>query len=283
MRFAGQSLFGATVVTVLALSFCPQACSGELRFADRYPSSACNGGFCSSVIQYPVKGTSYYAEFNVPKLPKVIGPTFFVYYNIDWQAAGPPNTDARMNQFVPQLMLGEPLDGSTGAPLYKPIWHSHKSWVFGAQYFFELFNETSNATEGHAATGVTYPCKEGEVLFTSFELSEDWVWSLHMGVKNDPSRLSTVVVERPFMGLLPPEQTYSWNESAYARAWSNTCWELYGISSADNYPGSDQQTKISISNNSTKIDFRKWSTGRRTAQVLQQHRSQIQLTATRKR
>jgi hypothetical protein len=41
-------------------------------------------------VHYPVRGTTHYAEFNVPKLPETVGPTFFVYYNIDWQAAGPP-------------------------------------------------------------------------------------------------------------------------------------------------------------------------------------------------
>ena len=181
-------------------------------------------------------------------------------WSSDWQAAGPPGTDARMNQFVPQLMLGEPLDGSSGPPLYKPLWHSHKTWVFGAQYFFELYNETSNKTEGHAATGVTYPCKEGEIIFTSFELAEDWVWTLKMGVKGDSSRLSQVVAKQPFMGLLPPEQTSSWSEDAYSRAWSNTCYELYGINDARNYPGSDQLMRINISNPTTKIDFRDWST-----------------------
>jgi hypothetical protein len=100
--------------------------------------------------------------------------------NIDWQAAGPKGSDARMNQFVPQLMLGNPLCNSTGAPDFKPIWHEESSWVFGAQYFFELFNETANATQGHAATGETFPVKEGEVIFTRYTLSKAWVWTLEM-------------------------------------------------------------------------------------------------------
>jgi len=61
-----------------------------------------------------------------------------------------------MNQFVPQLMLGNPLDGSSGPPDYKPLWNQRKTWVFGAQYFFEIFNATKNATQGNAATGTTY-------------------------------------------------------------------------------------------------------------------------------
>jgi hypothetical protein len=85
-----------------------------------------------------------------------------------------------MNQFVPQLMLGNPLCNSTGAPDFKPIWHEESSWVFGAQYFFELFNETANATQGHAATGETFPVKEGEIIFTRYTLSKAWVWTLEM-------------------------------------------------------------------------------------------------------
>jgi hypothetical protein len=33
----------------------------------------------------------------------------------------------RMNQFVPQLILGNALDGSSGAPAYKPKWGEHKT------------------------------------------------------------------------------------------------------------------------------------------------------------
>jgi len=220
----------------------------------------CNGGFCSSLVHYPVKGTIHYAEFNVPKLPEVVGPTFFVYYNIDWQAAGPKGSDARMNQFVPQLMLGNPLCGSSGPPLYLPKWAEHKTWVFGAQYFFEIFNKSANKTQGHAATGTTYPCKEGETIYTTFSLSEDWVWTLTMGVKGDESRVSKVVAAKPFMGLLPAEQTNSWSEPVYASAWANTCWELYGIQEAGNYPSSDQRTTIKIRNDEDHINWSNWST-----------------------
>jgi len=71
-----------------------------------------------------------------------------------------------MNQFVPQLMLGNPLCNSSGPPDYKPKWHEESTWTFGAQYFFEIFNETANATQGHAATGEMFGTKEGETIFT---------------------------------------------------------------------------------------------------------------------
>ena len=40
-------------------------------------------------------------------------------------------SNGRMNQFVPQLILGNALDGSSGAPAYKPKWGEHKSYSFG--------------------------------------------------------------------------------------------------------------------------------------------------------
>lgn len=86
-----------------------------------------------------------------------------------------------------------------------------------------------------------------------------------MGVKGDPSRLSTVVADKPFMGLLPENQTKSWSEDVYNRSWCNTCWELYGIGSADNYPESDQRTTINIKNPEPgAIKWGKWSTRQAT-------------------
>ena len=50
--------------------------------------------------------------------------------------------------------------------------------------------------------------------------------------------MSQVVVAQPFMGMIS-SQTGSWSESVYRMAWANTCWELYGISTEDEYPQSD--------------------------------------------
>ena len=54
---------------------------------------------------------------------------------------------------VPQLILGNALDGSSGPPAFKPTWGEHKTWSFGAHYFFETYNVSSNSTVGHAAYG----------------------------------------------------------------------------------------------------------------------------------
>ena len=109
-------------------------------------------------------------------------------------------------------MLGNPLCDSTGPPLYKPKWHEHKTWVFGSQYFMEIYNRTSNNTqEGHAATGDLFPAAKGEIVWTKFSLSPKWVWTLAMGIKGDPARTSTVVSSEPFMGLVS-HNTTSWSE-----------------------------------------------------------------------
>ena len=66
--------------------------------------------------------------------------------------------------------------------------------------------KTGNPAEGHAATGEAYAAKEGEKVWTKFTLSADHVWTLGMGVVGDASRTSTVVADKPFMGLVraPP-------------------------------------------------------------------------------
>ena len=90
-----------------------------------------------------------------------------------------------------------------------------------------------------AAAGAWYNCSENEILWTSYALDDNWTWTLEMGVVGDPSRTSTLTVEKPFMGLLQSE-TKSWQEPAYATAHYNGCWELYGIApyGSTHYPSS---------------------------------------------
>ena len=174
---------------------------------------SCHGGPCGGMAHYPTApGIEYYAEFDVPGKPKVTeGICFYIYFNIFFSGKG----HGRMNQFVPQLMLGNSLTASSGPPEYRPKWVNNKDWVFSSQYFMEINNtETGVANEGHAATGDAYPAKEGEKLWTKFSLSEDYVWTLGMGVVGDKTRTSTVVAEKPFMGLVPDDTT-SWKEEEY--------------------------------------------------------------------
>ena len=101
-----------------------------------------------------------------------------------------------MNQFVPQLILGNALDGTSGPPDYKPHFGHHDTYKFGAHYFFEHVNGSG------AAYGTLFPAYVGETLYTSFVqhpigADGDFGWTLTMGAMNDSSRTSTVVADKP--------------------------------------------------------------------------------------
>ena len=160
-----------------------------------------------------------------------------------------------MNQFVNQLMLGQPLYGSTGPPDYNPLWMPVTTWIFAAQYFMEIYDNST----AKAAAGPWFNCTEGEILWTEsvsqrrpsgvwttapfrrdphsllgsrrcyclrYSLDDNWAWTLSMGVIGDASRTSSFVSEKPFMGLLESNGTSSWSEPAYQYAFYNGCWEL---------------------------------------------------------
>lgn len=197
------------------------------------------------MANYPVApGMRFYTTFNVPGLPLNASAiendiTFFIYQNIFFDGGPGECADCRMNQFVNQLMLGQPLYGSTGPPNYDPLWMPVTTWIFAAQYFMEIY---PNGT-AKAAAGPWYNCTTGDILWTQYALDSDpndnWVWTLSMGVVGDDSRTSTLVVEKPFMGLLSNETT-SWKEPAYGVAHYNGCWELYGVApyGGTHYPSS---------------------------------------------
>ena len=200
--------------------------------------SSCHPGLCAGPEKAWIPSSpnvTYYAEFNVPPLPKNFSSaqTYFIYYNIIFKSDAPYGTN---NQFVPQLMLGEPLCGSTGPPDYNPMWKSLKTWHIGAQYFFFIQNKsTSSGRSGKAVTGDLIDVYEGQIIYTEFSLSEDGeIWTLKQGIKGNDSAVSIVEATQPFMGLDP--NTKSWTEPAYNVTRTGCCWELYGIKERDNYP-----------------------------------------------
>ena len=97
------------------------AARGPLASADD-----CKAGLCGGMANYPVApGMRFYSTFNVPGLPLNKSAikndiTFFIYQNIFFDGGPGQCVDCRMNQFVNQLMLGNPLYSSTGPPDYNP-------------------------------------------------------------------------------------------------------------------------------------------------------------------
>lgn len=83
-----------------------------------------------------------------------------------------------MNQFVPQLMLGNALCNSSNAPDYHPHWAKLTGWAIGAQYFFGVcdegsdgaYNCTAQSWTDKAATGALVPVEEGELISVSWAM-----------------------------------------------------------------------------------------------------------------
>jgi hypothetical protein len=191
------------------------------------PSSAaaCAENICGGGADVPVDGTVFYAEMTTPGLPAnasaIAEGTYFIYTNIYFfdKPKPPSGSYGVMNQFVPQLMLGNPLSGSSNWPYFLPSWSQEATWVFASQYFMELFNATSGQVEAKAAAGEKFNVVAGETLWTSFARAgaPGFGWSLSMGVKGDASRTSVVLAPQPYMGLIPAF-TASWDEPVYAKA-----------------------------------------------------------------
>jgi len=114
-----------------------------------------------------------------------------------------------------------------------------------------------------AAVGALHPVYPGELLETKISLSRDgMIWKLEMKVMGDTRRVSTLLVDKPFMGLLdnadndketnnqddnknnnhndgttgtPYSSTSSsWKE--YKAAAIGSCWENYGMLNETSYP-----------------------------------------------
>jgi hypothetical protein len=217
-------------------------------------TDSCGGHLCSGHAWYPVAETTMFnAVFNVPGLPTNVSavddPQFchYIYFNIFFPNNEPTNL-AVYNQFVPQLMLGDALSGSSGAPDYTPTWSNFTSYVFQAQYFFAFIDTVTNSTIFKAATGTTYNTSPGELLWTSFTLSNSssgGSWTLSMGVTGDPTRTSTVTVPAPYMGMLSPFTT-RWDEDTYSLVHVNSCWELYGTNNREDYPSTGSNFTMKV-------------------------------------
>lgn len=198
-------------------------------------------------------GVLFSSTFTVPALPQAHDPvatTYYDYFNIFWRSNP---LGGYMNQFVPQLMLGNSLAKSSNYPEYQPQWVEMETWHIGAQYFMGLCdtNTTSSCPDSwiaKAATGELIPVEPGEVIETTFQLLSvrgRWEWHLRIGVVGQPHRTSVVVADRPFMGLV--ESTTSWDEETYEFVYVGSCLENYGMQSSKNYSPSWQIEMITWS------------------------------------
>lgn len=192
-------------------------------------------------------GVVFYSSFVVPELPVVFDAKkkcYYDYLNIFWRG-NPPG--GYMNQFVPQLMLGNALANSTNYPDFKPHWLQLGSWHVGAQYFMGLCPD-GKSTDckadwiARAATGELIPVEPGERIETMFRLvpsRKNLVWELSIGVQNQPERTSVLVVDKPFMGLLSrisAREARDWSDELYDLVYVGSCLENYGMEQRENFP-----------------------------------------------
>ena len=222
------------------------------------PQANCRVNLCSGPRnRYPANtNMNFYAEYTVPPLPAehTAQQTYYIYYNIFFG-----DGYGKFNQFVPQLMLGSALTNSTNAPNYKPIFTTLNSWYIGSQYFFALYNESaSNGWTGKAATGDLIDVYDGDIVYTSFKLNDDGVWSLIMGIKGNDTAISIVNATEPYMGLLS-NVTKSWNEDTYNKTTIGCCWELYSINNGKEYPPFMDYQIITTSQTNGSSFFSDWT------------------------
>ena len=255
-----------SIPTALAFHDCVQPKSLNRLPPHRRPALApppgCSGGLCMGMRGGPHEGgpshyvvgnastgfTSVSSTMTVPLLPRNLsGITYFLWTDVFFGDM----SQGRMNQIVPQLLLGEVLSGSTGPPLYNPIYSTFDTYMFGAHYFFEVLNASTQQVDAKAAYGALYPALEGEVLFTTFDVGPGPfgpAWTIRMGVVGDATRVSELRVEQPYMGLgahwaVP---TTSWSERNYTNVCINACWEIYGGDDPAHLPSSGAGYNVTI-------------------------------------
>lgn len=151
-----------------------------------------------------------------------------------------------MNQFVPQLMLGNALANSTNFPDFDPRWIQLDSWHIGAQYFMGLCpdgvsTKCKSDWIARAATGKLIPVEPGEVIETSIGLQKydgnRSLWILSIGVLGQADRTSQVIVHKPFMGLLNKTiASADWMDYRYSDVFVGSCLENYGMRQRENFP-----------------------------------------------
>jgi hypothetical protein len=205
---------------------------------------------------YPANpNIQFIARSRVPPIPTTFRPEeATVYYYLNLVMPDDGNSDVNnstkgygfMNQFVPQLELGEALCGSTGpaggyqtgaCSIVDPL----RQWVIQSQYFFGVLNHSGVpdpsgvSWTGHAVTGETIPVFPGETIVTNFTQLQNGTWLLQYSVDVSapgpggpiPGRgnvMSVVQVDHPYMN---PD--LDWLHPDFNHTLAGACNEVYNL------------------------------------------------------
>ena len=168
-----------------------------------------------------------------------------------------------MNQFVPQLELGEALCGSTGpaggyqtgaCSIVDPL----RQWVIQSQYFYGVLNHSGVpdpsgvSWTGHAVTGETIPVFPGEIVVTNFTQLLNGTWLLQYSVdvsspgpggpiEGRGNVMSLVQVDHPYMN---PE--LDWRHPDFNHTLAGACNEVYNLQSRKGDVARPLEMNISI-------------------------------------
>lgn len=233
---------------------------------------------------YPANpNMQFIARTRVPPIPPTFRPeeaTTYYYLNLVMPDDG--NSDANnwtkgygfMNQFVPQLELGEALCGSTGAAggyqtgacsIVDPL----RQWVIQSQYFFGVLNHSGVpdpagvSWTGHAVTGETIPVFPGEVVVTNFTQMKNGTWLLQFSVdvsapppggpiEGRGNVMSVVQVDHPYMN---PD--FSWLHPDFNHTLAGACNEVYNLQPREGDVARPLEMNITIIDSSPSDDT-KW-------------------------
>jgi hypothetical protein len=155
-------------------------------------------------------------QFTVPPLPSSPAwnykmETVYQWGDVDFDEYGSNGkyklSDYRFNQIVPQLVLGNVLDGND--PGYAPSWNQRDTWAVQAQYYwYKATTSTSYAQTGRIVkvnpgdeirTTISYDAKTGTILA-----------SIADGRLSGSAGVSTITIARPFPS--DPSLFASWRE-----------------------------------------------------------------------
>jgi hypothetical protein len=222
---------------------------------------------------YPANPSmQFIARTRVPPVP----PTFraeeaTTYYYLNLVMPDDGNSDVNnstkgygfMNQFVPQLELGEALCGSTGpaggyqtgaCSIVDPL----RQWVIQSQYFYGVLNHSGVpdpsgvSWTGHAVTGETIPVFPGEIVVTNFTQLLNGTWLLQYSVdvsspgpggpiEGRGNVMSLVQVDHPYMN---PE--LDWRHPDFNHTLAGACNEVYNLQSRKGDVARPLEMNISI-------------------------------------